>query len=69
MVVRQWKQHLVNKQDVLEVVDHALSVQKIHSSRQEVPIQRFGKPQVLLLIGDTGDSDDFLERDDLDAGD
>jgi hypothetical protein len=52
---------------VLEVVNHTLSVQEIHGGRQEVPIQRFGEPQVLLFIRDTGDSDDFLERDDLDA--
>jgi hypothetical protein len=66
-VVRQRKQHFVNKQDVLKVVDDTLPVEEIHSSRQEVPIQRFSEPQVLLLIGDTGDSDDFLKRDDLDA--
>lgn len=61
MVVRQRKQNLINKQDVLEIVDHALSVQEIHSGRQKVPIQRFSEPQVLLLIRDTGDRDDFLE--------
>lgn len=69
MVVRQRKQHLVHKQDVLKVVYHTLSVQEIHGGRQEIPIQRFGEPQVLLLIGDTGDRDDFLERNDLDASD
>ena len=66
-MVRQWKQHLVNKQDVLKVVDDALSVQEIHGGRQKVPIQRFGEPQVLFLIWDTGDSDNFLEGDDLNA--
>lgn len=54
---------------MLKVVDHALSIEKIHGCRQEIPIQRLCEPQVLLLIGDIGDSDDLLERYDLDSRD
>lgn len=53
---------------MLEVVNDALSVQKVHCRRQKVPIQRFGETQVLLLIRDIGDGDNFLEGDDLDSG-
>lgn len=67
MVIRKREQNFINQQDVLEVVDHALSVQEVHSCRQKVPIQRFGEPQVLLLVGDVGDSDNLLERNDLNS--
>ena len=34
------KEHLVHKNNVLEVVDHALSVEKVHGRPEEVPIER-----------------------------
>lgn len=69
VVVRKRKQHLVNQQNMLEIVDDAFSVQEVHRRRQKVPVQGFGETQVLLLIGDIGDGDNFLERDNLDSGD
>jgi hypothetical protein len=39
----EWKQHLVNKHDVLEVVDDALSIKEVHSCPEKVPVQRLGK--------------------------
>lgn len=69
-VVRgQREQHLVDEEDVLEVVDDTLSVQEIHCCREEIPIQGLGEAEVLLLAGDVGDGNDFLEGDNLDRGD
>lgn len=63
----QGKQHLVNQKNMLEVVDHTFAIQEVHRSGQEIPIQRFRKPNVLLFTRDIGDGDDLLERDDLDG--
>lgn len=54
---------------MLEVVDHALAVQEIHRCGQEIPVQRFGEAQILLLVRDIGDSNNLLEGYDLDPGD
>ena len=54
---------------MLKIVDDALSIQEIHGRREEVPIQGLGESEVLLLAGDIGDGDDFLERHDLNCGD
>jgi hypothetical protein len=62
---RQREENFIHQQDVLEVVDHALSVQEIHRCRKEIPVEGLGEAEVLLLAGDIGDSDNFLERDNL----
>lgn len=67
VVSGQRQQHLVNEQDVLEVVDNALSVKEIHGRREEIPVQGLGEAEVLLLAGYIGDGNNFLERDDLDG--
>lgn len=52
---------------MLEVIDDTLSVQKVHGGGQEIPVQRLGKPQILLFAGDIGNGDNLLERDDLNS--
>ncbi len=54
---------------MLEVVDDALAVEKVHGGAEEVPIQRLGEAQAAGLAGDIGYGNDFLEADDLDGGD
>ena len=45
MMGGQGQQNAVNEQDVLEVVDDALAVQKVHGGAEEVPVQRLGEAQ------------------------
>lgn len=54
---------------MLEVIDDAFSVQKIHGRSEEIPIQRLGKAEVLLSTGNVGNRDDLFKRDDLDRRD
>lgn len=65
VVCRQRQKHLVDQQNMLEIVDDAFSVEKIHGRREKVPVQRLGEAEILLLTGNIGDGNDFLERDDL----
>ena len=65
----QGQQNPINQQDVLEVVDDALAVQKVHGGAEEVPVQRLGEAQAAGLAGDVGYRNDLLEADDLDGGD
>lgn len=66
VVGRQGQQHLVHQQNMLKVVDDAFPIQEIHRGRQEVPVQRLGKPKIFLLAGYVGNSDHLLKRHDLD---
>ena len=66
---RKREKHSIHQQNMLEIVDDALSIQIIHCRSQEIPIERFCKSQVLRFAGDIGDSNDLLERHDLDSGD
>ena len=69
-VVRgQRKQHLVYEDDVLKVVNDALSVQEVHGRGKPVPVQALGGPELAGSGGDARDGDDLLEGDDLDDGD
>ena len=65
----QRQQHLVDQDDVLEVVDDALAVEEVHGGGQPVPVEALGGAQISRPAGDAGDGDDFLERDDLDGRD
>lgn len=65
MVRCQRQQHFIHQQDMLEVIDHALSVKKVHGCGEEIPVQRLGEAEILLLTGHIGDSDNFLEGNDL----
>lgn len=39
MVGSQGQQNLIHQQDMLEVVDDTLSVQKVHGGGQEIPVK------------------------------
>lgn len=65
VVGRERQQNFIHEQNVLEIIDDALSVQEIHGRCEEVPVQGLGEAQVLLLTRHIGDSNDFLEREDL----
>jgi hypothetical protein len=69
VVSRQWQQNLVNEDNVLEVVDDALAVEKIHGGAEPVPVKALGGAQVSGAAGDVGNSNDLLEGDDLNGGD
>lgn len=53
---------------MLEIVNDALSVEKVHGGAEEIPVQGSGEGQILRSAGDVGDGYDFLEGDDLDSG-
>ena len=63
------QQDLIHKNNMLKVVYYTLSVEKVHSGSQKIPIERSGEPQVLRFAGHIGDSDDFFERHDLNPSD
>lgn len=65
MMRRQRQEYFIHQQDMLEIVDHALSIEKVHGRGEEIPVQGLGEAEILLLTGDIGDSDNFLEGNDL----
>lgn len=69
MVGGQREQQAVHHEDVLEVVDDALAVQKVHCGAEEVPVERLGEAQAARLAGDVGNGNDLLEGYDLDGRD
>lgn len=68
MVGRKREQEAVDHEDVLEVVDDALAVEKVHGGAEEVPVERLCEAQAAGFAGDVGDGNDLLEGDDLDGG-
>lgn len=54
---------------MLEVVDHAFPVQKVHRDCEKVPIQRLCQRQILLPRRDLRNCDDFLKAYDLNCRD
>jgi hypothetical protein len=52
---------------MLEVVYDTFSIEEIHGSSQEVPIQGLGEAQTPGPTGHVDDPNDFLERDYLDC--
>lgn len=69
MVGCEGKQNPIHQNNMLEVVNDRLAVEKVHGSRKPVPVQALGGPQGSLTAGNVGDSNDFLERNDLDGRD
>jgi hypothetical protein len=61
----QREQDTVNEQNVLEVVDDAFAVEKVHGSAEEVPVERFGEAQTAGLAGHIGNCNYLLEGYDL----
>lgn len=66
---RKREQDLVDEDDMLEVVYDTFPVEIVHCRPQKVPIQSFSEPKTPSSTRDVGNSDDFLERYDLDSGD
>lgn len=62
----QRQQKVVNQDDVLEIVNHGLSFQKVNGCSQKVPIERPAPGQVFLTRRLCCQVDDFLEGKDLD---
>lgn len=62
---RQGKENFIHQQNVLEVVDDALSIEEVHGCREEIPVEGLGEAEVLLLARNVGDGDNFLERNNL----
>ena len=63
------KQDLIHEYDMLKVVYYTLPVEKVHSGPKKIPVERSSKSEILRLAGHIGDSDDFLERHDLNTSD
>ena len=69
MVRRERQQHTIDQHDMLEVVDHALAVEKVHGRAEEVPVQRFGETEASCARRHVRYCNDLLEADDLDSSD
>lgn len=69
MVGGQRKKHLVNKYNMLKVVDDALSIEKVHGGGEEIPVHTLRGAQRSGSAGNVGNGNDFLEGDDLDCSD
>lgn len=69
MVSSERKQDLVDQDNMLKVVDDALSIEEVHGGGEPVPVQALGRAQGPGAAWNVGDGDDFFERDDLNSGD
>lgn len=69
VVSRQRQQHLVDEDNVLEVVNDSLAVEEVHCRRKPVPVETLSGAQRAGATGDVGDGDDLLEGNDLDGRD
>jgi hypothetical protein len=69
MVSRKRQEDLIYQDNMLEIVYHAFTIQKIHGGTQEVPIQGFCKSQASSFTRDIDDADDLSEGYDLNCGD
>lgn len=68
MVGSQREQHFVDQNDVLEVIDDGLAVEKVHGASEPVPVEALGRPQRPRTAGDVGNGNNLLEGDDLYSG-
>lgn len=59
------QEYSVHQNNVLEVIDNALTVQEVHCDTEEVPVERFREPQTPCSRRNIADRDDFLEAYDL----
>jgi hypothetical protein len=53
---------------VLEIVDDALAIEKVHGGAEEIPVQRLGEAQTAGLAGHICNCNDLLERYNLHCG-
>ena len=52
---------------MLEVVNHALSVEEVHRRPKKIPIERPRKGKILCATGDMRDGDYLLEGNNLEG--
>jgi hypothetical protein len=69
VVCCQGKQDAVHQQDVLEIVYHALAVQKVHGRPEKVPVQRLCEAEAAGSARHVRNGDDLLEGYNLYRGD
>lgn len=69
MMSRKRQQDHIHQQNMLKVVDDAFTVQEVHGCRKKVPIERLARIQALGPAGNVCDSDNLLERNDLNRRD
>ncbi len=69
MVRRKRLQHLVDKHNMLKVVNHTLAIQKVHRRSEPIPVQTLREPQSPRSGRHIRNSDNLLERDNLDSSD
>jgi hypothetical protein len=65
----QGQQNAINQQDVLKVIDDALSIEEVHGRSQEIPVQRLGEAQTPGPTRNVGNGNNLLEGYDLDGSD
>jgi hypothetical protein len=58
----------IDEDDMFEVVDYRLAVEKIHGGNEPIPVEALGRTQLSGAAGDACDGNDFLEGNDLDNG-
>ena len=68
MVSCKRQKNLIHKQNMLEVVDDTLAVQKVHGDAEEIPVERLCEAQATGLAWHICNGNDLLEGDDLDGG-
>lgn len=68
MVRRKRQENLVDKHNVLEVVDHALAVEEVHGRSEEVPIECLCEAQAARSRRHVGNRNDLLVANDLHGG-
>lgn len=65
MVGCKWQKHLVNKNNMLKVVNDTLSVQKVHGCREPIPIQALCRLERASTTRNVCDGNNFLEGNNL----
>lgn len=66
---RERQQYAVDQDDVLEVVENTLAVEKVHGNAQEIPVESFRKAQTSCFARHVYDADDLLKGHYLDGCD
>jgi hypothetical protein len=69
MMRRKRLEYLVNEHNMLKVVNNALAVQEVHCRRKPIPIQGLREAQPARPAWYIGNSDNLLERNDLNSCD
>jgi len=68
VVSRKRQENLVDKNNVLEVVDHTLAVEEVHGRSEEVPVESLGESQAPRSRRHVSNRNDLLVADNLHGG-